>query len=474
MKRYFLTIVMIAALMYSGGQLWAQKEISSTVSDFLTFAPIESANIYIQNSTIGTISNVDGKFVLQVPEEYVSDTLVISSIGYKSFKMPIDEFDGNEGVFLEEDIAALDEVVVTAETRPDTGNGVVLKALEELEDNLPENAYLQKGFLRHKERNKKEYRWLIESAFTVYDSSYATSPNKYLKINIDEIRKSYDLRDVDSLFAYYSFLKYNARNVDLKSKSLDRDTIDTRSLVEAIRWNDRRVNGLGQLLRGKLNLLRNSQLGSALFGEDILERHQFKIDTVLVDDGRKLYKIRIQGGPEFVGLDTENIYNEGFEAKGWLYIYWDNYAFKRIEYELVAASDVQKRRSRDLFGTLLNHKLIITYKEYNDKMYPNYIFYETPKLVKIDRSREMEARGKEVTLDRDRQYYYTIQELLFTEIIEDPLQVQAALNQSWDEDLFVPRPYNESFWKTYNVLLESREEEKLIKDLTKRAGLFQR
>jgi len=475
MKKYGFIGALAMLLFLGSDQLHAQKEISSTVSDFLTFAPIESANIYIKNSTIGTISNADGKFVLQVPEEHIGDSLIISSIGYKSFKTTIEEFDGSEGVFLEEDIAALDEVVVTAETRPDTGNGVVLKALEELEYNLPENAYLLKGFLRHKERNKKEYRWLIESAFTVYDSSYATSPTRHLKINIDQTRKSYDLRDVDSLFAYYSYLKYNARNVDLKSKSLDRDTIETQSLVEAIRWNDRRVNGLGQLLRGKLNLLRNSKIDEALFGTDIMERHQFKIDTVLVDDGRKLYKIRIQGGPEFVGLNTENIYNEGFEAKGWLYIYWDNYAFKRIEYDLIAASDTQKRRSRDLFGTLLNHKLIITYKEYNDKMYPNYIFYETPKLVKIDRSREMEAKGKEVDLDRDRQYYYTIQELLFNEIIEDPELVSEALEQTtWNEDLFVPRPYNEDFWKTYNVLLESREEEKLIRDLTKRATLFQR
>lgn len=474
MRRILLPFAFLCVLLFFSPRLLAQKELSSTVSDFLTFAPIESANIYIKNSTIGTISNIDGKFVLQVPEEHIQDTLIISSIGYKSFKKAINEFDGSMGIFLEEDIAALDEVVVTAETRPDTGNGVVLKALEELENNMPENAYLLKGFLRHKERNKKEYRWLIESAFTVYDSSYATSPSNHLKINIDEIRKSYDLRDVDSLFAYYSYLKYNARNVDLKSKSLNRDTIETASLVEAIRWNDRRVNGLNQLLRGKLNLLRNSRINDALFGDDVLEHHQFGIDTILVDDGRKLYKIRVEGGPEFVGLNTENIYNEGFEAKGWLYIYWDNYAFKRIEYELIASSDVQKRRSRDLFGTLTNHKLVITYKEYNDKMYPNYIFYETPKLVKIDRSREMEAKGQEVILDRDRQYYYTTQELLFNKVIEDPELVQDALKEDWSEDLFVPRPYNENFWKTYNVLLESAEEEKLIKDLTKRAGLFQR
>ena len=89
-----------------------------------------------------------------------------------------------------------------------------------------------------------------------------------------------------------------------------------------------------------------------MFGEEVLENHQFDLDTILVDNGRKLYKIKIQKGSDFVGLNTKDIYNEGYEANGWLYIYWDNYAIKRIEYDLVAASDKQKRRSKSLLGTL--------------------------------------------------------------------------------------------------------------------------
>ena len=39
-------------------------------------------------------------------------------------------------------------------------------------------------------------------------------------------------------------------------------------------------------------------------------------------------------------------------------------------------------------------------------------------------------------------------------------------------DIFSSKPYNEAFWKNYNVLLESEEEGKLIQDLSKRATLF--
>ena len=269
--------------------VFSQTELKGKVVDFQTFMPIESASIYVQNSTVGTVSNVDGKFLLSVPRELASDTLVISSIGYKSFKTLVAEFDPTMDVFLEEDIASLEEVVVAASTRPKTGNDIVIRAIERLERNLPEEPYLQKGFLRHKEKNKKEYKWLIESALTMYDSSYASGAENNLKINVDEIRKSYDLRDVDSLFSYATYLKYHKRNLNIKTRNLIRDTIETSSLVKAIKWNDSRINGLERLFKGKLNLVRNAGEERSLFGKDILDKHQFRLDTILVDDGSRSF-----------------------------------------------------------------------------------------------------------------------------------------------------------------------------------------
>ena len=39
-------------------------------------------------------------------------------------------------------------------------------------------------------------------------------------------------------------------------------------------------------------------------------------------------------------------------------------------------------------------------------------------------------------------------------------------------DIFLSKPYNKEFWKNYNVLLESEEDEEMIDDLSKRASLF--
>lgn len=450
---------------------FAQQEITNKVVDFFKDDPIESASVYIKTTAIGTITNADGKFALRIPRENATDTLVVSSIGYSTEKIPLDQFDASEPIYLVEEVASLDEVVLEAEERPKTGNEIVLKAIEKLPLTMPDSSYIQKGFLRHKERNKKEFKWLIESAISVYDSSYNVSANTHLKINVDQMRKSYDLRDIDSLFTYASYLNQNNKT-RTNPKNLRRVQIKTAELNKAIKWNDNRVNGLQNIFQGKLNMFRNVNSKKALFGDDILKKHQFELDTILVDNERKLYKIKINKGAEYVGLDTKGIYNEGYHANGWLYIYYDNFAIKKVEYELIAASNEQKSRSKRLFDTQVNHKLVINYKEFNDKMYPNYIYYETPKLVNVGfkpKNKQEEELAEEY---KEERYYYTIQEILFSDIVLDPAKIGSALQNNWDMDIFSPKPYNKEFWKTYNVLLESEDDEKLIDDLSQRASLF--
>lgn len=472
MKVNYFKYLLTLSVFFFCFSAFSQKEVKNKISDFGTLMPIESASIYIQNTTIGTVSNADGKFVLLVPNQFELDTLVISSIGYKSFKTPVAEFDNTQEIYLEEDIASLDEIVLVAEIRPKTGNDIVLKALEKLADNMPDTPYLQKGFLRHKERNRREFKWLIESAITVYDSSYTSPAASNLRINVDQVRKSYDLRDVDSLLTYTAYLKERANRGNLHARNLRRDTIKTSSLINAIKWNDTRINGLQNLFEGKLNILRNIDNRRALFGEDLLDMHQFRLDTILVDNDRKIYKIEISESHQYVNLETKGVFNDGYHPRGWLYIYYDNYAIKKLEYELVAASSAQKSRSKTLFDTQINHKLIMTFMEYQEKMYPNYIYYETPKLVNVGYKPTKPGEVNAAESNTDERFYYTVQELLFTEIILDPEIVETALHKTWDADIFAIKPYNKEFWRNYNTLLESDEDQKLIQDLTKRSSLY--
>lgn len=85
------------------------KTISGTITDS-NGEPIIGANVLEKGSTNGTITDINGKFSLSVPDK---STLIISYIGYVSKAIIV----GNQTVFniqLTEDTQNLNEVVVTA------------------------------------------------------------------------------------------------------------------------------------------------------------------------------------------------------------------------------------------------------------------------------------------------------------------------------------------------------------------------
>ena len=69
-------------------------------------------------------------------------------------------------------------------------------------------------------------------------------------------------------------------------------------------------------------------------------------------------------------------------------------------------------------------------------------------------------------------HYFSKQEILFTEIITQESEMNKYLvSKNWNDNLFLPRVYNEQFWDNYNILLESKEQQKLILDLEKKISL---
>ncbi|MEO0527512.1 MAG: carboxypeptidase-like regulatory domain-containing protein [Bacteroidota bacterium] len=99
--------------------LIAQKDYKGAVYDAKTSIPLPYVNIGIQNKGIGTVSDESGLFHLEINTADFSpvDTLVISSIGYKTIKRAVLdlEFVYNDypKILMQPKLIALEEVVVT-------------------------------------------------------------------------------------------------------------------------------------------------------------------------------------------------------------------------------------------------------------------------------------------------------------------------------------------------------------------------
>lgn len=92
----------------------SSQEISGVVLDQKTNRPIQSVAIYLDNTTKGVITNVNGVFRFDYNESLKHVPLVISHLGYK--KIILEDYKPNVKYkfLLEEDINTLDEVVLIA------------------------------------------------------------------------------------------------------------------------------------------------------------------------------------------------------------------------------------------------------------------------------------------------------------------------------------------------------------------------
>ncbi|WP_165020764.1 SusC/RagA family TonB-linked outer membrane protein [Dysgonomonas sp. ZJ279] len=100
-------MLILSCLFLSIGFIAAQIKVSGVVVDQMGEAVI-GASVVVKNTTVGTITDVDGNFTISVPAN--RNTLVFAIIGMRTKEEAVSP---NMRVVMEEDAALLDEVVIT-------------------------------------------------------------------------------------------------------------------------------------------------------------------------------------------------------------------------------------------------------------------------------------------------------------------------------------------------------------------------
>ncbi|WP_167605287.1 SusC/RagA family TonB-linked outer membrane protein [Maribellus sediminis] len=108
MKKLLLLIV---ALFMGVFTIFAQtKQITGKVSSAEDGTPIPGVSVVVKGTTNGTTTNIDGVFMLTVPE---NETLVFSFVGMKTVEVPITD-QSTYNIELENELIGVDEVMVVA------------------------------------------------------------------------------------------------------------------------------------------------------------------------------------------------------------------------------------------------------------------------------------------------------------------------------------------------------------------------
>ena len=110
MRKFTLVLALILLIGMQG--VFAQlRVITGVVTSSDDKAPIPGVTIVVKSTTIGTTTNLDGKYTLAVPAKY--DALEFSYVGMKTQLIKLGQSITLD-VVMQPDVMNMDEVVVTA------------------------------------------------------------------------------------------------------------------------------------------------------------------------------------------------------------------------------------------------------------------------------------------------------------------------------------------------------------------------
>lgn len=133
---YRKTFLFLFAFLLFIPVLNAQYILQGRIIDALTKEPLPFVNVGVLKKEIGTVSNEDGFFFLEVPDVFAKETLRFSMIGFDERDFQVTDLEAillsNNTLVLAEQTTFLEEVVLTAEKKWDTrvsGNATTSKLL---------------------------------------------------------------------------------------------------------------------------------------------------------------------------------------------------------------------------------------------------------------------------------------------------------------------------------------------------------
>ena len=133
---YRKTSLFLFVFLLSFIALNAQHIVQGRIIDAFTKEPLPFVNIGVLKKELGTVSNEEGFFFLEVPDLFAKETLRFSMIGFDVRDFQVADLEAillsNNTLVLAEQTTFLEEVVLTAEKKWDTrvsGNSTTSKLL---------------------------------------------------------------------------------------------------------------------------------------------------------------------------------------------------------------------------------------------------------------------------------------------------------------------------------------------------------
>lgn len=383
-------------------------EISGKIVDSETQKPIVFATVFVTGTSVATVTNTDGEFIIKVPVSKQSGSVSITHLGYENKSIPVPQLLNNQGeIMLKTVTMPIDEVVV----RSIDPVGLLLTALEKVHENYSINPEMQTSFYRETIKQNKKYVSVSEAVMDIYKAPYKSTFD-FDRMKIYKGRKSHDVKKMDTII--------------VKLQGGPRTSL-------------------------LLDVVKNP---GDILDRESFQYYNFELDGITTIDNRETYVIKFDQ-------------KDGIKYplyKGNIYIDTQSNAFAGLDFSLsdkglpYASKFLVKKKPSDMKIDVMSGHYLVRYRKDNDNWYLNYVRSELnfdskwkKKLFKTDIHIMLEM----AVTDRDQQ---NIQKFTGKEI--------AKLN-----DIFVDQVSSfedDNFWGDYNTIKPDESIEIAIEKLNKK------
>lgn len=128
------SLLILLGLLLVGTTVFSQRTLTGKVTASDDGSPLIGASIALKGTSLGTVSDIDGSFTLQIPQNVTEATVVVTYTGYKDQEIAV----GSQtylDIVLQTDVALLQEAVVTGygtQSRRDITGAVATIATKQL------------------------------------------------------------------------------------------------------------------------------------------------------------------------------------------------------------------------------------------------------------------------------------------------------------------------------------------------------
>lgn len=412
-------MMMLIALssMQASGSFWGPgkaagdttyKTFTGKVIDKATRKPVPFANVYLIGSSLGTVTNAEGEFILKVPVGEMNRKIGISNLGYKNLVISFAEMDSKDNLIkLELAATPLEQVVI----RSDDPVELLKMAYRRIHENYNLNPEMQVGFYRETVKQNKSYVAVAEAVLDVYKSPY-NSLFDYDRVKIFRGRKSEDVKKMDTLM-------FKLQGGPRTSFLLDM------------------VKNPGEIL-----------------SEEYFEKYIFRFAGFASIDGRDNYVIEFDQRPD-VELPL---------YKGTIYLDTKNMAFSRMDFSFsdealkIADNELVRKKPMDLKIDVLAADYMINYRVVDEKWYLNHVRSEL--VFKCNWKKK-----------RYNATYTAALEMAVTDRNTENINKARYKDQSKQTDILADKVSaykDENFWGDYNYIKPEESIESIIHKLNKK------